>query len=189
MGEPSSHMVPQARDAQKRIFSFGCSPSPPLPARLGSRPPFPIACCVGAGAGRPRCLACSARVRFDVPPPPPSLLGCLQPKKASSSQCSVLTFLPAPAKPSGPGALALKLTPTPSFSLSLSSAPGQGLQLCFSLSVSGWLLANFNKGAMLTDLEVALISASTACFHLPVLHLFLTLIIACYLAACQFSQA
>lgn len=139
VGEPRSHMVLQAHDAQKCIFSFGCSPSPPLPAGLGSLPPFPVACCVGVGAGRPHCLACSARVRFDVPPPPPSLLGCLQPKKASPSQCSVLTFLPALAKPSGPGALPLKLTPTPSFSLSLicSWPRAAALLLPFSL----WLAA------------------------------------------------
>lgn len=54
----------------------------------------------------------------------------------------------------------------------------KGQQLYF-FSYSGWLLANFNKGVMLTGLEVPLISASTASFHL--LHLFLALIIVCIL--------
>lgn len=112
------------------------------------------------------------RVTWCMVSPQPSLLGCLQPRKELA-----LAFLPALPKPSGPGALSLKLTP----SFSLSSARGQGLQLCFSLSFSGWLLANVNKGVTVAGLEVALISASAACFHLPVLHLFLALVIACFL--------
>lgn len=37
---------------------------------------------------------------------------------------------------------------------------------------------------MLTGLEVALISASTACFHLPTLHLFLALVIVVFPPDC-----
>lgn len=170
VGKFRSHAFPQAWERQNQLPLLFCFPS------HFCWDAFAAPCPLLSGQEEPElalpCVFCMCGLIYGLPQP--SLFGCLQPKTALPSLGSVPAFLPA-----------LTEWPElclwswhPSF-LSLSAAHSQRPSCFFSLPFSGWLLANFNKGAVLTGLDV--VSASIACFPLPISTFSLHLTVVCAL--------
>lgn len=154
VGEYRSHKLPQAWERQKKLPLLFCFPlhfcwddfAAPFPCPLLSGQEQEVAL---------PCVLCMCGFMYGLSQP--SLFGCLHPKKAMPSLGSVPAFLLTLSE-RGPS----HVFEADTFLFCLSAAHSQRPSFCFSLSFSGWLLANFNKGTMLSGL--VLVSASIAFF-------------------------